>query len=49
MQGISRIRLGTLERDAAAQIVAHVWVGSKAAWDTIADDLPRHSERAASG
>lgn len=39
-----RIRLGTLERDAAAEIVAHVWVGSKAAWDPIADDLPRYDQ-----
>ena len=39
-----RIRLGTLERDAPAEIVAHVWVGSRARWDRIADDLPQFGE-----
>ena len=41
-----RIRLGTLDREAAAEIVAHVWVGSRARWDSIADDLPQHVEGA---
>ncbi len=35
-----RVRLGTLPREAEAKITAHVWVGSKAAWDQISDDLP---------
>jgi hypothetical protein len=41
-----RIRLGALDRDAAAEIVAHVWVGSKARWDRIWDDLPQFNEGA---
>lgn len=41
-----RVRLGTLPREAAARITAHVWVGSKAAWDCITDDLPRYMEGA---
>jgi hypothetical protein len=41
-----RVRLGTLDRDAQPKIVAHVWVGSKAAWDTIHDDLPCYAEAA---
>jgi len=41
-----RVRLGTLDREAAAEIVAHVWVGSKASWDSIADDLPCHPQGA---
>ena len=41
-----RIRLGALDRDTAAEIVAHVWVGSKARWDLISDDLPQFDERA---
>ena len=41
-----RIRLGSLDREAAAGIVAHVWVGSKARWDQIADDLPQFEQRA---
>ncbi len=41
-----RIRLGTLDREAAAEIVAHVWVGSKASWDRIVDDLPCYEQGA---
>ena len=41
-----RVRLGTLPRDTKASIVAHVWVGSKADWDTIADDLPKFDRAA---
>ena len=43
---VIRVRLGTLGRDAAAGIVGHVWVGSKARWDCIADDLPQFDEGA---
>ena len=35
-----RLRLGTLPRDVPVDITAHVWVGSKALWDRIADGLP---------
>lgn len=38
--GHIRIRLGSLLRDAETTITAHVWVGSKATWDHIRDDLP---------
>lgn len=41
-----RVRLGTLPRDAQVRIVAHVWTGSKAAWDHIADDLPQFEQGA---
>jgi hypothetical protein len=41
-----RIRLGTLERDAQAEITGHVWVGSKAAWDAIDDRLPCYDKAA---
>jgi hypothetical protein len=37
-----RIRLGTLPRTAEASITAHVWVGSKAAWDSIAFHVPAY-------
>ena len=37
-----RIRLGTLERSAKADITAHVWTGSKSAWDEIHDGLPQY-------
>mgnify|MGYP003543491364 CR=1 FL=1 len=35
-----RIRIGTLSREVQVNIVGHVWVGSKAAWDRIGDELP---------
>jgi hypothetical protein len=38
--GVIRLRLGSLDRTASANIVSHVWVGSKANWDRISDDLP---------
>ena len=34
-----RVRLGTLEDDPGVRPSAHVWVGSKAAWYEIKDDL----------
>jgi hypothetical protein len=36
-----RIRLGTLDQDPGRRPLVHVWVGSKAPWHTISDDLPR--------
>lgn len=39
-----RIRLGTLEREAQAEIAAHVWIGSKAEWDAITFELPRYEK-----
>lgn len=35
-----RIRLGTLDREADAEITAHVWVGSKARWDCLTWAIP---------
>ena len=35
-----RIRLGTLDRDADAEITAYVWVGSKARWDRLSWAIP---------
>ena len=43
-----RIRLGTLDREADAEITAHVWVGSKARWDLLAWDVPSY-ERGVDG
>jgi len=42
----TRVRLGTLQQDAAATVAAHVWVRSKPGWYTIADDLPQHPQAA---
>ena len=36
-----RVRLGTLDGDPGRRPAAHVWVGSKAVWHAITDDLPQ--------
>lgn len=36
-----RIRLGTLDGDPERRSVAHIWVGSKAPWFEITDDIAR--------
>jgi len=38
-----RLRLGTLESDPEAEVTAHIFVGSKASWTRITDDLPQHA------
>ena len=45
-RGGIRIRLGSLPRGVQARVVGHVWVGSKAGWDWITDDLPCFEEGA---
>ena len=42
---IVRVRMGTLDTPVAAPPGAHIFVGSKAAWDVIHDDLPQYQER----
>ncbi|MCH1924839.1 GFA family protein [Shewanella sp. C32] len=42
---ILRLRLGTLDDDVAVNKTAHIFVGSKATWDDIHDDLPQFVER----
>jgi hypothetical protein len=44
-----RIRLGTLDRDADAEITAHVWVGSKARWDRLNWAIPSFERGTGSG
>lgn len=39
---IRLIRLGTLEADPQRRPLVHIWVGEKAPWYEIRDDLPRH-------
>ncbi|MDX1650181.1 MAG: GFA family protein, partial [Myxococcota bacterium] len=36
-----RLRLGMLEDDPGRRPLAHFWVGEKAPWYAIADDLPQ--------
>ena len=38
------IRMGAFDLDPGIRPQFHTWVGDKAAWDTIADDLPQHEE-----
>jgi hypothetical protein len=39
-----RVRLGTIESDIAELPQAHIFVTSKAQWETICDDLPHYPE-----
>lgn len=39
-----RIRLGTIESDIRERPEAHVFVSSKANWETIAGDIPQYEE-----
>ena len=41
-----RLRLGTFDRDVEVDVTAHVWVGLKAIWDQITDDLPCYEKGA---
>ena len=41
-----RLRIGTLDTTISTRPSAHIYVGSKAEWDAIHDDLPQHAERA---
>jgi hypothetical protein len=41
---VLRLRLGVLDDDPGRRPLAHFWVGSKAAWCDITDDLPQFAE-----
>ncbi len=43
MPDVVRLRLGTLDTPLTAPPVAHYFVGSKANWYEIRDDLPQHA------
>ena len=38
------VNLGALRDDPAIRPSAHIYVGSKAPWHEITDDLPQHDE-----
>ena len=40
----TRIRLGSITSDINEPIEKHIFVNSKANWDTICDDIPQHKE-----
>lgn len=42
---ISSVTLGTVEGDPGIRPECHIYVGSKANWDIIQDDLPQYRER----
>jgi hypothetical protein len=39
------LALGTLDDDPGVETSSHIFVGSKAPWFAITDDLPQHAER----
>jgi hypothetical protein len=43
--GSFSLALGTLDDDPGVQASQHIFVGSKAPWFDIADDLPQHAAR----
>lgn len=43
--GITAIRLGTIDTDLSKGPKAHIFVGSRAKWHEITDDLPCFTER----
>lgn len=43
--GTFSIALGTLDGDLSVQTSSHIFVGSKAPWFQITDDLPQHAAR----
>lgn len=40
-----RLRIGTLNTPVDVKPLAHIFVGSKASWDEIHDDIPQYEER----
>ncbi len=40
-----RLRIGTLDTPVEVKPIAHIFVGSKASWDEIHDDIPQYEER----
>ena len=42
---VTSITLGTVEGDPGIKPAAHIFVGSKASWHEISDDLPQFDER----
>lgn len=41
-RGIAVVPMGAFDEDPGARAQAHIHVASKAAWDTISDELPQH-------
>jgi hypothetical protein len=43
-RGFAIVPMGSLDDDPGIRPSEHIWVGSKASWDEISDDLPRFDE-----
>lgn len=43
-----RLRLGTMDDDPGGRARAHIFVGSKASWFDITDEIPQHEENSPS-
>jgi hypothetical protein len=43
-RGFAIVPIGSFDDDPGVRPSEHIWVGSKAPWDEISDDLPRHEE-----
>jgi len=43
-RGFAIVPMGALDDDPGIRLREHIWVGSKAPWHEIHDDLPRHDE-----
>ncbi len=44
LPAVKRLRLGTVETPFQCQKAYHIYVGSKAAWEVIGDNLPQYAE-----
>ncbi|MES2886078.1 MAG: GFA family protein [Pseudomonadota bacterium] len=44
LPNVKRLRLGTVETPFECKNGYHIYVGSKAGWEILADDLPQHEE-----
>lgn len=44
LPNVKRLRLGTVETPFECANRYHIYAGSKAGWEILADDLPRHQE-----
>jgi hypothetical protein len=45
MPEVMRLRIGSLDTPISVKPAFHIYVGSKAEWDDIHDDLPQHLDR----
>lgn len=49
VRGLAVVPMGSLDDDPQIKPQAHIFVGSRASWHTISDELPQHPEALGSG